>query len=651
MVFLAEHLVFSWLLLLGLMALGALLRGRIGPLEPLRGYAADFVSLGLGLLALVLLTAVYWTRGRTLLALALLPLAAGFWPTQAGSGPAAPGPAPQPRRVRWLATAAAATLLYAAQALPLRAAPGSPLGMRIPHPDTVYFGFLAESLTGTGVESIYPHESAYAAGHVGLTPYHFFEIWLAAGLARLTGVPAVVTYNLWVLPVLAVEVVLGMWAVAELLGTSTAAARLLLGALFFLPAGPAGLADRVVPGSSQFLLPLLPLTGKVLTLAALLLTAAVLALARLERGALAVLAAMLPLSVVGGPAGAVLAASVCAWCWRSNRAISRSGLLALGLTLASLAAFYAAWGDRTLAYASPSSIAGTNLQALALRTKLDIVGKSCLQAASAYACHALVLAALLLRSAARPVVAKLWVAAGVLVLGGALGSALASAQLNGHAFVTQVATPAVLVLTVAAFGAWHRDVRLKRALSLGLGALGLVFAFRSLERSWLDEAPAARRAYEDRYDLGYLREVTSLRLPSPLGGFLVAADEIGDPWDQARPLPTLTPTIYGLGGYLAFVPGVAPPTMLGTFGLAHTNTKLRELAPFYRYARRPGFAGDAERALPSYLDETRLGYVIASAGAQVPAAIQDRAVRSIRDPGTGQSFIVLREPSPRPARP
>jgi hypothetical protein len=649
---LATHLVFFWVALAGFLLLGAVLRRWVPPFHALNGpYATMFFSLCLGLIAFSMLAATYYTGGRTLLLAAAIPLAGLMRRESPTLGAAFEPRATEPparRTTIALELGLAGTLYFAAVAVPLWAPGGSPLGIRVPHPDVVFFGLAGDSLTRTGLETIYPYANLYSTEAHGRTPYHYQELWLAAGLARMLKEPTVVSYSLLAVPLLAVAVLTGLWAIVESLGTVSTGAKLALALLPFCPAPRLGTMNDLLSGSTVFLASPFPFTPKTLTFTALLIAGAVMALHGRMRAAVCMILAMIPLSVLAAPSAAFLAAAITLlFARRKDVREWRLSLALLLLTVIALLAFYAVFGDRVSAFASVDHLALANLNPATFRTKVNIVGKSCLQIALAYCGPILAAGFLLWRSSRRADLACLSVAAGLFALGGVLGCAAVSTQLLAQEFAIFPVSPAVYVLLVSLFAGWQRDPVPKWVLLTALvavGAWGLAGEVRQDRAAALRAAEGTSRLYTDRYTTGYLREIAQLRLSRPQGGFLVANEDIGDPWDQEKPLATLMPTNYTLGAYVAFLPSLAAPTMLGTFETTHQNASLCAVAPFYRYAAAARASGVGDREiLGDYLRKMKLAYVVATATAEIPTEVAARALRWIVDPGTGERFIVLRE--------
>lgn len=603
-------------------------------------HARVFFALLWGSIAVGTLTALVSTRGRTALAFAILPLLGLLVLREERALPVT-----KPARLPWTAVLEYAGLsgfFFLSQLLPLSTTPRSPLGLRVPHPDAVFFGFLGDSLLSTGQESIFPYASRYSDHLAGTTPYHYFEIWLAAAWARLFGRPAVEAYLLIVIPLLATLAVLGFWAIATRFGRAGPVQRLAFMLAPFLASWePPAPHLNFFAGIQMLLDGPLPLVGKSLVIYVLLIGAVLLALDGCYGRALTLLVLLVPLSVLAAPAAA---AAVVGGAWllaargRRRQAVVAAGTLVL--VGAGMAGFYLATGNDHLGFASVTQIAAVNIDLSLWRTKLNVLGKTSLQLLFLYAPHALLSSLLIWRSAEARVVIPVAASALVFGAGAVLGYALLSAQLLAVEFAGVPVPPVVWVTLSTAFLSWHAGreaaARWPLVAVIAIATVGIPRAFLG-ERS---SAPGAA-FYTDRYGAGYLRALRGVASRCQRGGYLVGPSDAGDPWDQRKPLPTLA-VAYPLGSQLSLIRGCASPTFLGSFDIRHSNAALLATTPFALLAQGSGEA-TADDLLRRFVRERRLQFVVASASASIPPSVEERVEREIVDPGTGERFLVLRE--------
>lgn len=169
----------------------------------------QFLSLVVGLVVLVSVYALASTGGRSILLPLLAMLLLASWLLRGRVvATSEPGEAKSSSRLL-LGLLAMGTALFAGRWL-LLYDPASPF-LRTPFQDYVFYGRLTMPLNQLGLETL-SLETLYPQ-FLTTMPYHYLEVWLNAGVVRLTGLPAVWCLYLGTYSALIIIVVAGFWAV------------------------------------------------------------------------------------------------------------------------------------------------------------------------------------------------------------------------------------------------------------------------------------------------------------------------------------------------------------------------------------------------------------------------------------------------------
>ena len=226
-------------------------------------------------------------------------------------------------------------------------------------------------------------------------------------------------------------------------------------------------------------------------------------------------------------------------------------------------------------------------------------------------------------------------------MGGVLGYAAFSTELLSFEFATIFAAPSIYLLLAVVLAKESATLG-GRAAATALLILGAVGFARGLTRTqpWSASTKAGSVRYVAQYSAAYLTAMAAARPVSPLGGFVVGPGDIGVPWDESKAIPAPALNTYTLGAPLVFLDQFAGPTFLGEE--AALQGLPDQITPFLRYRRQLEPRGyNLDRTLDRFLDEVRLGYVIASRGATIPTPIARRCTESFVDPATGERFLLL----------
>lgn len=85
-----------------------------------------------------------------------------------------------------------------------------------PHPDWVYYADIAEVMWQTGQENTYRAGNLISESYYGMTPYHYFELWLCAFFSRMYTIENFFSAQLLVKPLFYLMMALGLFSVSEI---------------------------------------------------------------------------------------------------------------------------------------------------------------------------------------------------------------------------------------------------------------------------------------------------------------------------------------------------------------------------------------------------------------------------------------------------
>lgn len=85
----------------------------------------------------------------------------------------------------------------------------------LPHHDMVVYGHVSKSLVLTGQENTFTVANFLSEESRGLSPYHYFELWLNAGISELFSISTIVSLQFITYPILYFISALGMLSLAE----------------------------------------------------------------------------------------------------------------------------------------------------------------------------------------------------------------------------------------------------------------------------------------------------------------------------------------------------------------------------------------------------------------------------------------------------
>jgi hypothetical protein len=626
---------------------GARFLRRPAPPSP---YLAVFVYSSLGILLAVTGVALVATRGRTAFLPGLVPIALVLWKLTAYGQSASwslPSGFFKATALHVLALAGLCALHYW-----LRADPEGVLPIKIPFPDISFYGRLTDSLIETGQESYVDYHARLSPGFSGPTPYHYFELWLAGILARLSDTPGTVALTIPGVALLGLLVLSGLWALLESSGLSTWLGRAGAVLALFLPPGILFLdfsQTLLWEGIHySFLLHWLFTSTKVLQIVWVFCGASI-ALTRGFRDlAACVLLLGVPFSSVVAPA--VLIASTLLLLAEGRGRISPGladkwlWLWAPVLVAVSTVAFFGFWGSNT-----EIASTGPRWTAVGLLTRINIVATTLLRLPVVLpVCLLFALTCWRSQGAARRMMVSVATMGLTLSLGGALALGILTPfgrpdqfQLSTMPIAAAVTLSGLVTLAVwigdPAYRPWFRSLVFGVVTLVALGRVGLARA----EEQTPDIVP-----YYRRYSGDYLSAIARLSLGSPRGGFLVTPEETGF-FELDKPVYKFLPGIYTLGGYIGLIPGLWTPVQLSLSGDGLAQEPLRGATVFARYRdelirTEPGVS-DAE-CQRRFILSRRLSFLVLSPNSKLPQELESLVDHELKDRSTGERFVVLRLP-------
>ena len=600
-------------------------------LGEVRGYSALADDFLVGFTLLVTCVSLWYARGRTVSLIAFPALLLLWWALRNKEG------TPLPRAS--LRSIVGDTFLIVgscfAPVVWSRWCPDCYWWSGIPHADDLFFGQLGTSLVDTGCENIRPYLDYFSRDGCGVVPYHYAELWVSGFLSRGLGLPGPAVFILLVCPLLAAGCLLGLWALAE--------GRVHLGfvercalALFLLLSPPliSGLSKwRALSEIEAFVIPLYDLragAGKLLVIGLLFLAG----LRALDRGHAAVAVGwtllLAPWSANGAPA-ALGAAMFALILQRKSSASLMASACAIVSTVVGLPVFYNLLGDRSVAMWSLTEVFGSAFSGNGLRVQRNILVKSLFQLLVVFLPFVAALGALWRRDV------KTGSRFGLFATGAVLGGVFGYMVLYrfGHAveFATLAPALALQLSGIAAGLALASGMNVQRwsfvvvLLALGIAGLRVV----GVKSEFVEERSIV---YSGRYSRDYLETLAAFYPASPFGGYLVHTDDVPPVvWDATKPLPTLWPTTYPLGAFAGLLPQYRTATMLNGPAPAWDQRRY-QMAPFAQYLQKhPGPVWRAQRA---FIEEFRLGFLVASRNVQIPEMLAPMLKLVAQDQGTGE---------------
>ncbi len=589
-------------------------------------------------------TALYFTRGRTVLLALPIMGACLAWALARESRPTQDGPAPyeEPRKGLLLSGLAAAVLLAW---VCLRTFHTGPIPYQTPHPDYVFYAKSFEAMRSTGIEAACALDPILRPDTCRTPrPYHHFDLWLAGGWSGLTGLTPLQAYVLVYAFVLAMTLVWGFWSVQSALGRQATVHRLAaLAAAFFTPLSFAWVAvprgapvwdPRAILVQADWFLdysaPLVESLGLKLLPVLLLLVAAT--RLQLTRGFAVSAIPLAALCVLNPAAGAWIGGIGVALTWGLRR-----GRLALRETMPAAVSLLAVGLIHVWLYAgSGNSDLGPNGALWALpppRWTAFLLARTAIQASLLYAPFLLFGAALVRGGVTQ--LRRLAPLGQSLLAASAIGFILWSSSSHGDGiqFFAVVTFPALNLLVLSALtlldGRWAR--------------VALVTIALTMVSAWVRATNRSLQA--SLHDNPYAELIATEQVPPrTIGAFIRSPEELQRSAPPARNLRWNV-----LGGALGFL-----PNHLGTVSL---NAPLREapnddpLLSIHESRRAFVLAlSEARSSEPDvsvglvqrrFIEENRIAYLILAPGVELPDALAPLVMRLHEDSRTGERFCWL----------
>jgi hypothetical protein len=623
--------------LIGVAALAAL--GRVALIAsarlrtsscPKAPFARWFTFLSVGTAVFVTLFALVTTGGFSVL-WCFVAAFIGLLVLRDGESASAPSgePAPRPGVSRWAAVTLAFCVLSVWTSLNLFRPGPFPFQIRPPASmDAAYYSAAARALVNAHLESGAAFEAELDPKEFSPEPYHFFELWLAAGISKLSGASTYVALFFDVPIILGMSWILGVLAVAEALGALFW--RTLVGTLLFvafapLVAIPGLMTNRFLSGGDLLVAEGAALghvsPGRLLPGYILVIGAAVLATYGRPRRALAMLglAPAVNPTLLALPLGGIVAFLVVA---RREYAVPRR-FLRVVLPCAALVAIFwcfCAVYSRIL----PPDILPDLLDLSLLRTKRYIVATSLMQCFVVYGPYLAFVAA----GGAAAARTGAWLAAATTGIG-LLGWVATYPLIDSYQFYLNPTIVVLNSLVLLGILLAHRRV----ARTVGLAVIAVVAIVHGREAA---RRPGAALPYAEEY-LAAVKAATA----QLAGGFVVPDEILHSQNVHALYLRTnFMPYLEPLGtarGVVALV-DVVPFAPWPANEYRYEDLLFRRFLARYGVPTEPHIAACLQEA---FVDHYHLDFVILEGSAAEPPWLARREQRRISDRVSGDRFVLL----------
>jgi hypothetical protein len=509
---------------------------------------------------------------------------------------------------------------------------------QIPFRDDRYYGSIALALNKTGVEGIAGPDALISAENYTIrTPYHYFELWLTAALARSGWVPAVHVLLVPVRVVLALAAVAGSCAILELQGQSSAKSRLMaMLFLFFAPVAPYAGSNNLLLRDATLFSEWGMLLGQtklfvvylwaIAAIVGFLRSASVLALVLLG-GAGVASAAALPATVAS-----LLAAAVIRWRQESSRSAPTVALLLLLFLLLGLGGFYSTQPSFGPTVPGEDTFVTSLLSLDAWRTRLNILIKTPLQVFAVF----LPTIAVIIHSRGWP--RGLWQAAWLPVTGslcGAVVSGLFAWMLTyaTHDSVQLFAVPCLVALNSLILCWWTATPQRSRRLDSWLLALVAIATW-----DWAHKVEQPLRSLP--YDESFLAELDSVQPQGQQGGFFLSKETLETASVFERTLRVYTPGYVGIVRCCTAAAGLTD--VVSDDKRNPASRRLIQDQVFQRFLKEnPRLKGDPDEARRLFAERHRLRFIVVPRGEKIPVWPKQSAARQVVDPRSGETVLFL----------
>lgn len=613
-----------------------------------------FTAFLTGLSLFALCTGVFLTGGRTVLWAMLIPVCGIFLQVKFGSRPLsgiATGTQPAPGKTArgWLAQAAILLfflLLVYAINFCLIYQGGQYFGGNAAHSDNVFYADLSKFLSAYGVEGYraefyYPHQEA-------LQPYHYYELWINAGLAFLFGTTHLSTWMLLTSTLGFYGVWLGFNALIEQLKKITFADRCLLllclfvtGTAMFYPVDFFTTSGKGILAANVFVSP------KLFTIHLFVLLATVLFLMRQPQAALY---SLLILPVVGASTFPVVFLSLAIiWAvrvWFRIEGVNYAHLFRYAaLTGLFLVLFYALQSGRESNYLASSYLDVFTVEYFILTGKIFLV--TVLQTACFFLPLSIAVTAVAIAKVKAKTFGKLLAEnplvpiAGLVLACALIVRALCEYMVEAWQLFSNLCNPLLNVAAVTVF--YYLWTTAKGGLRLVcLGSL-LLLAGAGIQRVLVAKKI---RPYSDAY---IARSKALLSDTNGLGGIIANQEHYLDVVGHYES------TMPSFGTHLSLIDSRFNLVLLGypDFASGQRSVYSNVLksfvtrGAFYRFARMRQGREPTHRTLEldqaAFANAFQLDYLIVAPGARIPGTLQHRVWKTTVDRNTKEMLCIFRK--------
>ncbi|SHG93152.1 hypothetical protein SAMN04488109_2521 [Chryseolinea serpens] len=626
-----------------------------------------FASVLVGAILAATLTAVFFTRGKTILT-AFIPLGIALGFLHRSTHQQTEAPLRQKKNIRTTTLLAALTTLFIFSLCYWQSVTtSSVLPFVLPHYDYILYNNISYFFSVTGQENIFHINNLYDASYHGAKPHHYLDSWINVLTSTAFGRLDVVNYYLCILPLVYSLIVFGLLALCEIkdlptvTGFGLAFSLLFFGGvlypwvdLFPLFANADNFALTAVHGHPKltfyyiFILAAVVFLYKNNTLSA---TLALLCLPVMSITALPAIAGGLVLFLLINLKGKWI-----------PPVVSKKILLSTVLTGLFIGLFYVLFDHAQV------NMEGTHvgdvkalfvedlLNINSLRTRINIIGGTVIQLSALYLPFLALLLLFksdfvsMLRKRELGIFATLAVAICAAGLGGWV---LFQRLVNGMQVFNNPAIPTIncvcFVVIIEMASQLQPEPKPKK-FRMAAGMFLFLLVIGAHLYSFLSEKNQMKNY--DHFGKEYLQAIKSFVASSSSQG-IAAGVSLKGPDEYATVFSKYT-VYYTLGDYLPFFANGFVPISISDFEIklstANSIDAIRDLNAvklglFYRFVqaqKEKGTFHTVEQSQLDFIEKYRVRYAIVSAKATIPPFLQARTQQQFTDTVSGERFLILK---------
>jgi hypothetical protein len=524
----------------------------------------------------------------------------------------------------------------------------------VPHRDLYFYSLCSEFIFSTGKENTYNLLNLFGSGYENMSPYHYFELWLNAGLYRMWGLPSLTAFLFVLTPLFIFGVFTGIVAVWEYFG-KVKTGQLLLSGLLLTMAGTGAEIYKDLPKFEEiagFTMHFIMQPWKMGSYMLFMLAFMLLSIYRQYLWAVVSAGCLMVatfLSIPGVVGGMLLVCGVGTF-FPSFLPFSRKNLYvytSLVLLIALLMPGIYSLGEQSGSVQPRMSSLFVSGVADIFRVKgrLNLYLGVGLQASAAFLPLALLLLYHLRRFSAPGSDVYRFIA--LMSVGTALSSlagfAILTSLLDSYQIFFFTGCSMLAVLLIVSLIMYLSDKN-RHPVFLGIGwlfiiTIGLSRIFYNLTGGFFQ--------MDNFYSSAYLTEISRVVKNMPelhYGGFLLGEAD----YDLVSTKNSKVPRI---GMYLGFLPGRTAPLGLNDFSMPRDTTysafeeqSIRQSPVWQLMAeqKKKGTFVSEEAGMWDFIDRHHLSYLVLSQNVPLSESLRRRANQIITDPQSGERFVVLK---------